>query len=280
VKVIISRKGFDSSNGGVASAIMPDGTLVPFPIPTGDETTFGDITHNGAALGGLVASLTRGKQTGASGCHLDPDLDHGAVSRLPDWRPAFGQLGAAQSHLVNQGVCIGDLFLFFGWFRRVEQAATGWRYVPGSPDLHALYGWLRIGEIVSLGRGEVPSQLAAFANHPHLNARRMGNASNTLYLAADRLGIGAIDVPGGGMFRKITDARTLTANGQHKRTVWSLPSWFHPDHGTILSRHSSLDRWEIDGWQCTLTTVAIGQEFVLSTDNHEAMVDWINEIFS
>jgi len=32
LKVILSRKGFDSSNGGCPSPIMPDNTLLSFPM--------------------------------------------------------------------------------------------------------------------------------------------------------------------------------------------------------------------------------------------------------
>lgn len=38
-------------------------------------------------------------------------------------RCAFGQTGAAQSHLANNGVGIGDLFLFFGLFSESDGSA-------------------------------------------------------------------------------------------------------------------------------------------------------------
>ena len=45
------------------------------------------------------------------------------------WQPLFGQDSAAETHLRNQGVGTGDIFLFFGLFRRVEQSAHGWACV-------------------------------------------------------------------------------------------------------------------------------------------------------
>ena len=33
MKVIFSRKGFDSSYGGFPSIILPDGQMISFPIP-------------------------------------------------------------------------------------------------------------------------------------------------------------------------------------------------------------------------------------------------------
>ena len=37
MKVILSRKGFDSANGGIASPIFEDGTMLSFPIPSKDH---------------------------------------------------------------------------------------------------------------------------------------------------------------------------------------------------------------------------------------------------
>ena len=33
MKIILSRKGFDSANGGIVSPIFEDGTMVSFPFP-------------------------------------------------------------------------------------------------------------------------------------------------------------------------------------------------------------------------------------------------------
>ena len=38
MKIILSRKGFDSSAGKQASPIMPDGTLLSLPIPDEEDT--------------------------------------------------------------------------------------------------------------------------------------------------------------------------------------------------------------------------------------------------
>ena len=36
MRIILSRKGFDSANGGYPSPIMPDGRMVSLPIPDQD----------------------------------------------------------------------------------------------------------------------------------------------------------------------------------------------------------------------------------------------------
>ena len=45
LKVILSRKGFDSSNGGCPSPIMPDNTLLSFPIPSDDGVSYDELGY-------------------------------------------------------------------------------------------------------------------------------------------------------------------------------------------------------------------------------------------
>jgi len=128
MRLILSRKGFDSSVGGVASPIFPDGRLLSLPIPLASAPIrYGDIAWDGTSLAPVVEALTRGRVRGGDPAHLDPDLNAAALPRLQSWGPAFGQVAAAQTHLAAQGVGPGDLFLFFGWFCRASGAPRGWR---------------------------------------------------------------------------------------------------------------------------------------------------------
>ena len=47
MKIILSRKGFDSANGGIVSPIFEDGTMISFPIPSGDTDTYDSLYYNG-----------------------------------------------------------------------------------------------------------------------------------------------------------------------------------------------------------------------------------------
>ncbi len=278
MKIILSRKGFDAANGGVPSPILPDGRLVPLPIPSGDQRRYGDLSIAGLDVGSLVSDLTGGRIEARTRCHLDPDLDPGTVARHPAWRPAFGQIDAAQGHLVNRGVGPGDLFLFFGWFRQAEQDAAGrWRFVPRAPDLHVIFGWLLVGDVVRLGMGEVPSPVEAFADHPHMRGR--DRPSNALYLAADRLWLDGRPVRPAGIFPCLSEARLLTASGQPNRSMWRLPRWMHPaDVGTCVSYHEDAVRWTSEGEEtCLLRSVAKGQEFVVDADPG-LLMSWAAEV--
>ena len=124
MKIIFSRKGFDSAAGGVPSPIVA-GRPVSLPIPTKmpSPLQFADLAGDVPAL---VADLTKGKVAPGRNCHLDPDIDPTHCSRQSGWRGALGQDGAAQGHLAKQQVQPGDLFLFWGLFRPVDKLAGKW----------------------------------------------------------------------------------------------------------------------------------------------------------
>jgi hypothetical protein len=280
LKIILSRKGFDSSNGGVPNPILPDRRLVVLPIPAArDPHTYDEVTINGIALGPLVEDLTACKIARTRRCHLDPDLDAASLPRLAGWRPAFGQIDAAQAHLARNGVSAGDLFLFFGWFRAVEKIGGHWRYIRSAPHLHIIYGWMEIGKVIGLANSACQTEdLAPFADHPHLHGR--DRPSNTLYLASSKLNLPYSRRDGGGIFRLISDRRILTDQRQFKRSVWRLPAWFHPGQGTVLSYHEQRARWALAGSECTLSSAGRGQEFILTTASRDAAESWLEGIFS
>jgi len=47
MKVILSRKGFDSQYGGMPSPILPDGTLLSLPIPSKTDMNYNIKTEYG-----------------------------------------------------------------------------------------------------------------------------------------------------------------------------------------------------------------------------------------
>ncbi len=67
MKIILSRKGFDCSNGSMASPILPDGTLVPFHIPRKssepdtDTDPYSALACEGISYGKLIGDLSHGK---------------------------------------------------------------------------------------------------------------------------------------------------------------------------------------------------------------------------
>jgi Nucleotide modification associated domain 3 len=143
VKIIISRKGFDSANGRVPSPIFADDTMLSLPIPYASGIPYDQINspiEGFRCLSEIVEQLARLDDRPA---HLDPDLDPGSIARLEGWRGILGQSSGAQTHLDNNLVGPGDLFLFFGLFRRVKSnAGDRLRFVADEPRRHVLFGWL------------------------------------------------------------------------------------------------------------------------------------------
>jgi len=266
MKVIISRKGFDSGFGGCPSPILPDGTMLSMPIPIEKENNallFTEIEYKNRTYSEYLKQLNPKKNY--EFCHLDPDI-RANVRKTPisNWQPAFGQCEAAQSHLKNCGVTVGDLFLFFGYYRKTEDDGSGnLKYIRTAPEIQALYGYLQIGDIIK------DDDVKKYPWHPHCDSCYFKpNGNNTLYLASEKLLINGedTDLPGYGVFRYSDDV-VLTKDGL-SRSRWKLLDWMKD---AKISRHFPKDIKE-DYFQ----SVSIGQEFVIQ--ENDAVTEWAKRI--
>jgi Nucleotide modification associated domain 3 len=279
MKLILSRKGFDSTkaNGGCPSPILDD-RLCSLPIPDpGSPTTYAEIRpFNGSSIAQIVEDLTRGRVKRSDGAHLDPDLRRDAIARAAGWRPIFGQASAAQGHLKKQRISAGDLFLFFGYFRRAEKIGGEFRFVRGEPTLHVIFGWLQVG-CVEPATATVAAEKPWAQRHPHL-AAPWRYTNNTLYFASDRLSSIDLKTSGGGIFDQIRPELIFTETGSNC-SVWQLPRWFHPAGRTSLTYHGNPARWTDCGGSTRLQSVGKGQEFVLDVDEYPEARGWLRSIF-
>jgi len=227
MKIVLSRKGFDSGAGGVSSPII-DGKPISLPIPTKHRsvTTYADL-----GLSEVVEAATNGRIGGGNLCHHDPMFAGG--------RCAFGQTGAAQAHLANNAVGVGDVFLFFGLFAEL-----------GARDRHhRFFGYLQVEEVVLLGAHPVADdQPPGFTKrHPHT----LGdwNPNNALYLGRGEAADTAHD-----------DLRLTWPGSAVSR--WRVPSWLRE---IGLTYHAQAYRCEAPD---TLSVAARGQEFVARLRTH------------
>lgn len=268
VKVILSRKGFDSAAGGCPSPTI-DGRCVSLPIPTSMPTkvTYADLPNQMAEM---VVQLSHGKISADRPCHVDPDIDTGLFPRPIGWRGALGQVGAAQSHLSNQGVGPGDLFLFWGLFRSAERRDC-WRF--SGERQHRLFGWLQIGEVIHVGRDPEPTlrRFPWLSEHPHLQPG--WGRDNTVYLASETLEINGhrCDAPGWGL---LPSGRRLTLEGASP-SHWIPPRWLHPKFGGPGMSYNPAWRWLADG---TVKVASRGQEFVADVGEDCRVIEWLEEI--
>jgi hypothetical protein len=137
MRVILSRKGFDSSiQGGGSPNIIYKKTPYMIPIPevgTGIEykhLPFEDTNYLKVMRDLYINQFTE--------CHLDPYISKEITPKdCQNWKFNLGQVDKAQSSLanVNPPVGKGDLFLFFGWFNKVEIEGGDYKYTK-IPDYH------------------------------------------------------------------------------------------------------------------------------------------------
>ncbi len=259
----------------MANPILPDGSLQALPIPDAAAPHgYAEIARPGGNLGELVQDLTRGRITPKHRAHLDPDLDHKALPRPRSWWPLFGQMGAAQGHLRAQGVGVGDIFLFFGWFREGELGPGGYRFLRESPDRHIFHGWLQIGEIIELSE-KMPRKNSWLRDHPHCYGERGRN--NVLYVASRQLTLDGLThrFPGAGVFPRFHEELVLTWPGE-LRAVWRLPHWFNPEgRASQLSYHGTAKRWQPTPQGLRLDSAKRGQEFVLDVEHYPEASAWL-----
>lgn len=236
MRIVFSRKGFDSASGGGPSPIVNE-RPVSLPIPTSGEP---HETYGALGLGDHAAVASRGRLGPQSACHHDPMF-------LAEGTCLFGQCGAAQTHLANRGVGVGDVFLFFGLFARA-----------GEKPHHRIFGYLQIEEVIALDR--CPAEQRAWLKaqrHPHALTPYARN--DTIYRGPGRTA------------RRASPALRLTAEGAPV-SLWQRPGWLRPGE---LSYHHRPDRW-LPGRR--LKTVGRGQEFVADVGRRKAPRDWLRAI--
>ena len=261
MKVVFSRKGFDSASGGIPNPILPDGTMLSLPIPSPrDDIQYDELFWNGVSFYEIIRSLSpRTRIQPTTTCHLDPDLRKDVLQR-EGLIPAFGQIGSSLMHLFNQGVSIGDLFLFFGWYRQTEFRSGQLRFVPNAPDLHIIYAYLQIGAIIK-EKKDLPEELFA---HPHAADFRWDTKKNALFVPTETLSLDS-NLPGYACLG-YDKKRVLTKPG-YKRRVWDLPTFFQ-DISVSYNRNA----WKEYGFK----SAGRGQEFVFEP-TAEAL-EWIKNI--
>ncbi|MBR3556806.1 MAG: hypothetical protein IKN89_12925 [Oscillospiraceae bacterium] len=249
MKVILSRKGMDSASGRMDSPILPDGTLLSLPIPVKENglTPYHNLFYKGTNYLDVIRSLKPKSQF--TDCHLDPDIYAEATCRPQGWKAAFGQSEIAASHLDGNSVGPGDLFLFFGRFRKTVCKNGVLKYERNAPAQHVIFGYLKVKRLLT-DQTEITQECPW---HPHAFGERK---NNHLYLAEKY-----------GTFHLHNDL-ILTKAGQSRLSLWSLPALF-ADPAVSISYHNKQIRKLVEG-RTELVSVGRGQEFVITAHTTEA----------
>lgn len=275
-KIILSRKGFDSEYGRKPSPILPDGTMLSFPIPANSEETvssqYGKLRYDDLPYLELMKQLGIKGIEEVTKAHLDPDINFYVTERCTkNWKAIFGQSGkSASGHLHKQKVGKGDIFLFFGWFGETILTEQGYMYDPSDKNgKHVLWGYMEVGEVIKIEEYmEYPDYCLS---HPHFEHRNQ--LFNTAYIATERLSFNS-NLSGAGVF-KFNEELVLSCDPK-RRTIWKLPKFFHPDNGVKVSFNPNPENWTKMNDCCILDSADKGQEFVC-TENPD-IENWAKNI--
>ena len=271
MKIILSRKGFDSSNGGCASPILPDGTMLSMPIPSEDNIEYNDLIYNNTSYADILKQINPNGSYNKK-CHLDPDIRPN-IRKTPveNWQAAFGQIGSAQSALHNAGVSVGDIFLFFGWFHKTLFEDNKLKYCCAergnntdfyeNSDLQVIYGYMQIGEIIT-----DKEKIKQYFWHPHASKERLIKKNNAIYVPSEKLTSLNSDLPGYGVLNYRKD-RVLTKEGR-TRAVWDEREFLMPDR-IYGNRKNSAKNGE-------LYYKGIWQELIV--DESPELLEWVRGV--
>lgn len=219
MKVILSRKGFDSNTGGITNVILENGDLISFPIPEYiqdgvKEDSFDMLVYNNIEYSKILNNLGYHHN---QKCHIDPDINQKIRKEtIDEWVAIFGQCDQAASYLVNTvKIEEGDIFLFFGNYHHVEvsnnkfqaRKKTGEFYIDS--DLQLIWGYLQVGKIVTQ-----KEEQEKYYWHPHSMRYYTEKSNNVMFVAREKLSFN-LKMPGFGLLKYRND-RILTKKNSTK----------------------------------------------------------------
>ena len=263
MRIILSRKGFDTQYGKQASPILEDGTLLSLPIPAkNDQIHFSELCYKDKSYLQIIRELKPATTIkDYYKCHLDPDIRQEAMPRQKDWRPLFGQKGAALGHLIKHDIKEGDIFLFFGWFRETETKNGLLSYKAGAPDLHLIYAYFQIGKIY-----DNMNDLPEYAHyHPHAQWKSVPKGSNRIFEASASFSLNPSYK--GAAPLTYHPKRVLTKPACSK-SKWHLPDFFR----NLEITYHTKDSFKDDYFQ----SASKGQEFII--EECREVVEWVRVV--
>jgi hypothetical protein len=285
MKIILSRKGFDSGTGKRPSFITSSGDLVSLPIPdrpnAQHRTTYQKLATPIGTLGTILPSIkarTKGKHPqpilGHDLAHLDPDLLQNSITRNGTWAGAFGQrTSGAVDILIKDDVGPGDLFLFFGWFKERSGTFPTPPYQRGAPDLHVVFGYLQVEAVFK--NPQIPQLLMGYpglSDHPHVCAPRNINPKNRLFVARQNLTLPGVSnqLAGSGLFKfhpKLVLTRKDSYGSWKSRSRWLLRNIGKNSNQQppFIRDAGVFKNWQRVGSDWEVTDFGRGQEFIIDS---------------
>jgi hypothetical protein len=292
MKLVLSRKGFDSGSGGCLSPYNHEtGQYIWFPIPEkvnsySNQIRYTDILVKNEYISGQKGSnlselykhikgTDRVKLRGNEHASIDDNELFAHFDPMLSIPPGmeenknckigrgFGQYNAAPQ-LMNHNVNEGSIFLFFGGF----QSTTN-RKISG----HYIFGWLKVKKRIDTYKDckEIIEQYN-LQNHPHITEAAFNRNQKNYIFLPDQWLFEDLNVPGCGYFTTLNDHLLLSNNKESYKATWKLPNFFYKN---LTQVHQKTWQNTQDGY-CIVKT-GIGQEFV--TQMSEKGEEWLRELF-
>lgn len=283
MKIILSRKGFDTGSGGKPSPFFVD-RGIHFSIPIPDDNAFfsyRDLRFNDdLSLYDLMEKLGVAENERDRQAHTDPDIRIDLYSNNPaiqmhlaNWEPLFGQHGHEQCRLCRQNVGPGDIFLFYGLFQDVRIIKDRYRFIEGATKRQIIWGYLQVKEVLHVNDNNIINH-----HHPHYHGR-IHYENNTIYRAAEILSFNP-NMPGYGRL-PFNDRLILSKNASaraNEYNLFSLPRFFKDISvvgiGDVCRARSRPDPDNNDRY--LLRFPNRGQEFIFAENNE--VTHWAEEI--
>ena len=258
-RIILSRKGFDSKFGGKPSPIFRDKRIFSIPIPQEEPAPhrYKDVEYNNLSAVEALNEVSIKDIRAEDFCHFDPNLS-GKIG-------VFGQASSSQTELKNANVDIGDLFLFFGWFK--NHAKRG-------PNLHHIFGWLQISKIIEGAKNIKEFLLENNLSHPHGFNDVSRYTNNTIYINNQNLITNNknYNISGHGFFKKSAENLILTSPC-HSRSMWKFPERYF-NHSLNNDLFINRLNWTDKRNFLVDTNKGPGQEFILDVSNNPNVIEW------
>ena len=276
MKIILSRKGFDSAMGGCPSPIF-NNKMISMPIPENDSSCrYSELqidynleTQNFVRL--LYNNLDFNET-----CHFDPDINEAMLKNRPkNWRALFGQTGNAQTLLENQKIKENDIFLFFGWFKKTKKIKD--EIIFTGDDMHVIFGYFQIDKILNVKKLvkniKWTKQNEYIRDHVHIkNKKYINDKRNTIYVAKKKLSFNK-KLAGAGIFDYKKEL-VLTKDG-YTRSRWNLPPKIFKS--VNITYHPNPWRTSEKTGEKYFQSASIGQEFVI--DENKKIEKWAFTFF-
>jgi len=200
-------------------------------------------------------------------CHADPNIAN--YFARDNFLGSIGQVAAAQSHLKKQGVDVGDLFLFFGWFREIKDG----KFIKDI-DKYAIFGYLQVGEIICPQKlnatqiAECEAKYPWIKDQPHWDFNKYKSSKNNcIYVAKENCTFDE-SLKGWGTFAYSQDL-SLTKQNANKKSELSIPAL----KGLLLSKTNGKTFESCGAFALPQT---FGQEFVI--EKSEQATTWAQNL--